>query len=52
MGRVSDALDAFDDCRGLNPPPEVANEIDNLLLSVPTPVLDEHRAKKEQEKTR
>jgi len=52
MGRVSDALDAFDDCRGLNPPPEVANEIENLLRSVPTPVLDEHRAKKEQEKTR
>ncbi len=51
MGRVPEALDAFDACRALDPPPEVTAEIDKLLRSVPPDVLEEHRAKKEREKT-
>ncbi|MBP2681449.1 MAG: lipoprotein, partial [Candidatus Krumholzibacteriota bacterium] len=52
MGRFQEALDAFDACRELNPPAQVAAEIDNLLRSVPPQDLEEHRTKKEQGKTR
>lgn len=52
LGLLADALDAFDACRALNPPPEVAAEIDKLLRSVPPEALEERRVKKEQEKTR
>lgn len=51
IGRVPDALAAFDDCRRLNPPPEVANEINNLLRSIPPQVLEEHQEKNAKEKT-
>ena len=49
-GHVPEALDAFDVCRRLNPPPEVANEIDSLLRSVAPQVLEEHRKKNAKEK--
>jgi Flp pilus assembly protein TadD len=50
-GRFTEALGAFDNCRRLEPPPEAANEISELLRSVPADVLEEHRAKIKEEKT-